>query len=292
MLERLYELWYEDLETRRRFQLWTILSGFAYGLINSLVLGRSERRVTWETIGVVFFLTVALSVFYCLQRGVAKETAKVPLTYGHLSDLFHQHRQLFEVGLASLALLVAGFLAASLPQFGVQSVVQAAGSDMRLRRVVFSSKPSDANTISELTTIFDKARADQVSLSPNLVTVAGEKVTKAYRASPGAWPAALAMLNYRSSMNKESPTYPRVNCIGGSHITVEHVTLDNCGPILDNGVWRNVVVKNSTVVYHGGPVVLQNVRFQNCQFSFDYTPASQQLTKALLSSDTVTITLP
>ncbi len=153
-------------------------------------------------------------MFYCLRRGVPKETAKVHLTYGHLSDIFRQHRKLFDVGLASLVVLVFGFFAACLPQLRVQSVAQAAGSDMRLRRVVFSSNPSDANTISELTTIFDKATANQVSLSPQLVNIAGEKVAKAYRANSDAWPAALAMLNYRSSVNKDSQSYPRANCFG------------------------------------------------------------------------------
>src|SRR5258708_6388327 len=106
MVQRLYQLWYSDLKARRQFQLWTILIAFAYGLFNSLGLGRPEKQVTWETLGVVLFFTVAFSAFYCLQRRESIETSKVDLPYAHLIDVFRQNRKLFEVGLASFVLSI------------------------------------------------------------------------------------------------------------------------------------------------------------------------------------------
>jgi len=74
--------------------------------------------------------------------------------------------------------------------------------------------------------------------------------------------------------------------------TITNASLRGCQEVLDGSEWKNVVFVDSTVVYHGGPVVLENVQFKHCQFEFDYTPGSQELARHLAMSDTVTITLP
>lgn len=52
------------------------------------------------------------------------------------------------------------------------------------------------------------------------------------------------------------------------------------GFVLD-GFWLdNVVFENAIIIYHGGPVILQNVRFVNCQFEVKKSPRSEQLIEA------------
>jgi hypothetical protein len=290
MVQRLYQLWYIDLEARRRFQVWTILVAFAYGLFNSLGLGRPEKQVTLETLGVVLFLTAAFSVFYCLRKSTSTETSTISFTYAHLGEVFRQNRTIFEVGLSSLVVLLALSVISRLPN----SRVQAAGIDMRLSRAIYSPNPFDINTFNELTTIFHTATTDRVSINPQLMNVAGKRVADAYREDSRAWPVALALLSYRSSLNDKTSSYRQGSCIQSSALNtgVEDLTIINCpNQVLDYIAWKNVVFENSTVVYHGGPAILENVQFKHCQFSFDYTPESQELAKSLTTSNTVTITL-
>jgi|HubBroStandDraft_6_1064221.scaffolds.fasta_scaffold01095_15 hypothetical protein len=290
MVEKLYQLWYSDLNTRRQFQLWTILIAFTYGLFNSLGLGRPEQQVTWETLGLVLFLTAAFSAFYCLRTRESTETSTVDLPYAHLSDVFRQNRKLFEVGLATFALSISFY---SVVYLFPTSRVQAASMDIRLGRALYSTKPLDENAVKELTAIFRTATADRLSISPRLVNVASKKVTEASQKSPSAWPATLALLNYRSSVGgKTPPTYSQHSCFEGPRI-VEGLKLMGCrGQVLDGITWKNVAFENSVIIYHDGPLVLENVQFKNCQFVLDYSPESQELARLLATSDTVTITLP
>src|ERR1700688_2779336 len=107
-LQELYRLWYDDLEVRRRFQLWTLGIAFAYGVFNSLVLGRSERQVTWETVALVCFLTVAFSTFYCCQP----HNWKLPVV--SFGDIFRA-RMMFGLGLTSIIVLLGLSFANRIP---------------------------------------------------------------------------------------------------------------------------------------------------------------------------------
>jgi len=270
-----------------------MLIAFAYGLFNSLGLGRSEKQVTWETLGVAFFLTVAFSAFYCLRKSTSTETSKVIFKYAHLGEVFRQNRKIFEVGLASLVVLLALSLAIHLPN----SRVQAAGIGMQLRRALSSPDPSDPNTIKEITTAFRMATADRVSINPKLANVAGKRVVEASRENPDAWSAALAFMSYRSTLNQEMSSLKKGTCIkvgdvSGIAVHVSESVLANCSQELDHVAWKNVVFENVTVVYHGSPTVLENVQFKNCQFSLDYTLSGQALAKSLAVSNNLTITLP
>jgi hypothetical protein len=141
--------------------------------------------------------------------------------------------------------------------------------------------------------------ANQVPIKPQLVNLAGKRIVEASRENSNAWPGVLALLSYRSTLNKEAPpSLPRVACIGVeggvtgivAHINGSHIL--NCSQELDHIEWRNVVFENATVIYHGGPTILDHVQFKNCQFSLDYKPPSQQLGQSLLASNNVSITLP
>jgi len=54
------------------------------------------------------------------------------------------------------------------------------------------------------------------------------------------------------------------------------------GFVLDGFFLDNVVFENANIIYKGGPVVLQNVRFVNCQFDVRRSPRSEQLLEAAM----------
>jgi hypothetical protein len=53
---------------------------------------------------------------------------------------------------------------------------------------------------------------------------------------------------------------------------------------LDGMYMKNVVVRNSVVVYHGGPLRLENVYFVNCTFQLDSTKRTKAFGTTLLAS--------
>ncbi len=57
---------------------------------------------------------------------------------------------------------------------------------------------------------------------------------------------------------------------------------------IDNYWIKNVVFRNATIVYRGGPVRLENVYFVNCRFDFTLVPDGRNLAERLLASASVT----
>jgi hypothetical protein len=57
--------------------------------------------------------------------------------------------------------------------------------------------------------------------------------------------------------------------------------------VLDDYYMRNVIVRNGTVDYDGGSVLLVNVFFVNCKFNFAPKPKAINLSRALLASAAV-----
>lgn len=58
--------------------------------------------------------------------------------------------------------------------------------------------------------------------------------------------------------------------------------------ILDGLHLRHVVFRNGTIVYRGGPLILEDVYFVNCTFSIQSTPVGRSLGNAILASEAVT----
>ena len=286
-LNRAFNLWYSDLEARRRFQVLTILIAFAYGAFNSLALGRPEKRVTWETLALTFFLTVGFTMFYCFRTEARTARTEFP----ELRETF-QNRRFVEAGLISTIVLAIASLAIYIPN----ERVQAASLDLRLRQAI-TPEPFDATSIKSLDKVLQTAAANQIPLNPRLVKLAGMKLLDDSRKNPDAWQGALALLRYESTLNSEKADFPQVTCLGfgnsdGIVASVSDSLLTNCSQELDHAAWKNVVFENVTVVYHGGPTTLENVQFKNCQFKLDNNLPGQQLGKALMAPNGVTISLP
>jgi len=58
--------------------------------------------------------------------------------------------------------------------------------------------------------------------------------------------------------------------------------------LLDGLYLKNVIIKDVTVAYRGGPVKLDNVYFVNCKFDFKSAPETRELAGKILSSPAIT----
>lgn len=283
-IEQLYRLWYVDLRARRRFQVWTIVIGFAYGVFNSLALKRPEKEVTWETLGLICFLTLAFSVFYCARPQPRASTVT-------LADVF-RNRTILALGVVSIIVIVGLPLADQIP------TVKAAFLNLQLRKVVYSAQAFEPKIEDKTASLITQASADQVVLDPNLVKAAGNKYLEASKPNPRTWQTALTLLNYRSTLNSVTASPPPQDCLelpkdaNGIIANVLNGTFDHCSQTLDHIAWKDIVFKNSIIMYHGGPTVFENVTFVNCQFILDFTPSSKELGRNLLASNAVTLQLP
>jgi hypothetical protein len=83
--------------------------------------------------------------------------------------------------------------------------------------------------------------------------------------------------------------HPKLESANCQHYVME-IRLESASTVafeLDDLFLKNVTLRNSVVRYEGGPVRLENVTFENCKFDFVPGEASQELTRALLISNTV-----
>jgi hypothetical protein len=282
-----YSLWYYDLEARRRFQILTIVIAFAYGAFNSLVLGRPDKQVTYESLGLVFLLTAGFTLLYCVQ----KEARAVNRASASLREIF-QSRSFLEFSAASALLIAFAALLVHVPN----DRVQAASLDLRLRQALSSPDPFDVKTIDRVTSVLRKATADQLPINAALVNAAGTRYVGAPQQNPAAWQAGLEILSYHSARVAETESFPQRTCINvgkasGIVAEVSDSSITGCSQGLDNVSWKNVVFQNVTIVYHGGPVTLENAQFQNCRFNLDDSVQGRELGKALLGSNSVTLSL-
>jgi hypothetical protein len=261
-----------------------MLIAFGYGVFNSVGLGRSEQQVTWETMGLICLLTIGFSTVYCF-RTEARDVS----SSGQVSGFF-QNRKVLAVGLASIVVLMAVSLASQ------TNTVQAAVTNIRFKQALSSPYLPDSNSINKIVNIARTAASSHVPINPDLVNVAGKKFLEASKTNPNAWQGTLALATYNSSLAKESPPLPMTSCLRASSLdgitaTLLDSRLSNCTQELDHIAWKNVVFESVTIVYHGGPTALENVRFENCQFSLDNTPRGRLLAQSLLTANPVTINL-
>jgi hypothetical protein len=174
--------------------------------------------------------------------------------------------------------------------------VQAAVIYVQLKQALPSPDPVGPKTVNKVVTILHTATSNQLSINPVLVNVAAKRFIEGARQNPGAWRGVLALLDYRSSLNKEISSFPTAKCLplGGavlSNVKVSNSRFSNCNQVLDNIDWESNLFENVTVIYHGGLTVLENVQFKNCEFSLDNNPRGQLLAQSLWASNRVSIKL-
>jgi len=162
-----------------------------------------------------------------------------------------------------------------------------------------SADPTNSANAELVERILATAKEKKIPIQPQAIAQAGSRFIEAAKSNPQSWTAAVQLINYRSTLNVgRIPPFPQGRCVPippdsiGIVANVESLSLVNCTQELDHTAWKDVDFRDVTVVYHGGPTVLENVHFINCEFSLDLSAPTQVLGQSLLASNTVNIKLP
>jgi|SRR5271157_2508491 len=186
------------------------------------------------------------------------------------------------------------------------------------------SNPVNPQNIAEAKNVLTAATASKTNIDPSIVKDVGIKFVEASQKDPAAWDTALAFLNYKSSLDISAPNAPtQIANITTTYTVVpppgekppefyvqeiapkeqaavlDHIGIDqNAGKptgfryifgvggaaTLDGMQLKNVVFRNVHVVYHGGPVIMQNVYFVDCVFDMERKPNGEGFANAFLQS--------
>jgi len=194
-----------------------------------------------------------------------------------------------------------------------------------------SSSPRNLGNIDQATKILAIARQTGERIDPTIVSESGKKFVEASSATPAAWRAAKAFLDYQSLLNSTGlpemsspakdlssanyiviPVYPgsrmpqqlngfgtaprdqsaRLEPLGSTGTKVGEtgaaiVVVEGADLTIDSMLIKNIVFRNSTIRYHGGPIQMENVYFVNCDFEVSQDQASRKFALAVLQSSPV-----
>jgi hypothetical protein len=162
-----------------------------------------------------------------------------------------------------------------------------------------ANDPTNPVNIELVGKVLESARQKNIPIRQQTIAQVGSKFIGAAKTDQRSWGAAVELINYRTTLNPASvPPFPQGRCLPvspnaiGIVAGIESLTLVGCVQDLDHVRWTNVDFRDTTIVYHGGPTILQNVHFINCKFSLAYTPPSETLGESLLADNAVNVTLP
>jgi len=176
------------------------------------------------------------------------------------------------------------------------------------------------------------AKNNGLELDSTAIVESGQKFIAAAQKSTEAWSAALAFIGYRSFLNASTtfplsgletradgtkyyyvpngsdPQFShygrvpvtqaaRLNTIGTNLNTDRmdgdvFLVADGGGMIIDHMDMKNIVLRNVRIVYHGGPLVMENVYFLNCTFEVSRSPNSQILSAKLVEPAPTSASMP
>jgi hypothetical protein len=133
-------------------------------------------------------------------------------------------------------------------------------------------------SLSQLTPATGKSKyQSSVSVLPNPEHPEWSAALTVFFAGGYAAPDKSARLESLSNPQPESSEFAFFVIEGGMHALV-----------LDGAYMKNVIIRNSAVVYSGGPVLLENVYFVNCTFKGGFQlPSGRDLGIKLLSAASV-----
>ena len=147
-------------------------------------------------------------------------------------------------------------------------------------------RPMAADFLEVADTASEAQSKHRTTVPVQLIQTLGKECLEAAAKSTGstaqlAWRASLALAGYRSSVVhvvrfSYSVGKTGVPAEGGGKSAIGQQPLDGM-------VLKNHIFSNTKVVYHGGPVQLENVTFENCTFEFDFAPNATQLLLAILT---------
>jgi hypothetical protein len=145
--------------------------------------------------------------------------------------------------------------------------------------------------------IVQQAKEEKLAAPPGVLRSANTRIQNAAASDPklrgAAWSARLALLDYQSSLQEPF----KGQTVAGTNqeppfktpplpVITEFVIRD-ISQKLDGVFWKDMVFENVHVVYDGGPMAMQNVRFINCTFSMSDTWRTDKLANLILDYNIV-----
>jgi hypothetical protein len=271
MYSRLYNLWFIDHRARLHLYVASGVVAFLYGVANNLLLGRSERQVTWETLELLCVSVLGFTIVYCTRdEWKAVERRWVASKKGRLMLVF--------VGATVL------ILSTLIP---------------RSPLLFYHEIPPK---LSDIRATINTAETQRTILPPSQIAQFKKTIVATSPSVADYWTTMAAVINYQSLVNQmrgEAPDPAAVSsrCLGftsGGNVLSYNNSfsggdVSNCVVDLDEEQFHNITFHNSVIRYHGGPVILENVKFVNCRFVLELSakpesPAKQNLLIALLGS--------
>jgi hypothetical protein len=183
--------------------------------------------------------------------------------------------------------------------------VRAKVEDATARKVVgFSRLPANeiVGSLSDISKTISEARSKQAISPPEAVAELRAKLVQLQPRNPELWKALSNVVSYQSLIAEKMNVLPNAEQIrrkgchffggtSGAPVTnwVEQGAASGCSQQLDIGVaWKDFTFENAIIIYRGGPVYLQNVRFKNCLFLVEFPgqpqPPARKFAEALLAS--------
>jgi hypothetical protein len=309
-------LLYDDQSRWQAFG-WIIGITGALGTIDLVAIGASVEDTVYLMGAIILLMSFTWIAWYCAFRQ-QKRPARAP---------FMSRRTLVWQGASFIAFLVSLRLLRSETRI----------VDRRLQEA--STNPASPQSIQETTQILASAKAAGVRIAPATLQSAGKKFIEASGTSPDVWNAALAFVDYRSSLNSNPPIagfYPLGTGVRDPAYPDFEITYYDWGTIpgktrpefttsirrvpiavsargekigvpikqeahegpelllgvggelkLDGTYMRGVVLESVTIHYSGGPLIMENVTFVNCQFVIDNVENGRALSSNLLASSAV-----
>ena len=254
---------------------------FLYGVFNGVVLHRPEQDVANEVLASILIIIVLRVGYFAWGYRRAERQDTVPTS-----------RQV-RLSLASVTICLIAFLLVVIYDFGfvptdvaAQDKLSTAVYDLKGGRTQAATK--SARKAIELVV---SAKEAATPADPNFF-IAATQDSSALRSYGGAleteaFDLQLQLAEYRSVLaNVSLSDYAGLGCQDKSQELYppysEYVVMDqvvkNCSQQIDGTItWVHVIFVNSHIIYRGGPVKLEDVRFVNCTFSVERSNAGFQV---------------
>jgi hypothetical protein len=266
MYSKLYNLWFVDERPRWRLSVGSILIAFGYGIINNMLLGRPEDRVTWETLAVLCIAVFSFTVFYCARNESIQNEREEKVRSWRIGLL-----PIF-VGASAVALVLSAQTGPTLLMYRFND-----------RLIAMKETVQDAEARD---TVLSSSQLAQYKRTVRTVPTS----TTEY------WATVAAIINYQSHLNQMNGLAPDPAKIAKpcfapsvSNVAFIGVQFNSCVVYLGANQYHDVLFQNSVIHYDGRPISLTDVTFINCRFVLELTerptrPAEKDLLLALLDS--------
>jgi hypothetical protein len=318
---------FQDNSTRLRDDRVSLLIAFAFSVL-MLALGEPEYRAALEGLAVLGICMLSFTVYSCTNA--AKIAAGRPLSYSGKYDLLYRpvSRRLALLSAIALAMLAAlpkvaaAALDRKLRQLTARVPLNGASINEITQTIneatAFGIKPSGTtgtvlSALRETSKIdpslsVEAIRAGSAVASASTVNIdlpremRGKMFASLPESKGSIWsfsPIAtnigpdnyatigLARLPYAARMERIENPIPEFTEYGPAFLVVKGLTA-----ALDGFHLKHIVFQDMRLLYHGGPLILEDVYFFHCALQFDSSEEAWGLISAITTGGWVTLSIP